>query len=176
MCITTSTNVCCTKLFTKKKADGLGNRQNFVDGRMKQSRLPKSRFLLKIRRDKIQKGICVCVCVHAFKLHVYASLCWYYSLTPCWEDWFTVNSLDLLTTFRMCLFRVFPLTVTNLIADFRDFPSLSMQELGYTSISSRPLASTPYQLINHHSPTIRLYTAWHTSRVAKWTTDKPKYL
>jgi hypothetical protein len=127
-----------------------------------------------------KESMCVCVCVRAraraYTLHVYASLCWYYSLTPCWEDWFTVNSLDFLTIFRRCLLRVFPLTITILIADFRDFPRLSMQSLGYTSIRSRPLASTSYQIINHHSPTIPLYKASHTSWVAKWATNKAKYI
>jgi hypothetical protein len=47
-------NKCVSRKIIYKEMDVLDNRQNFVDGRRKQSRLPKRRALLNIRRHKIQ--------------------------------------------------------------------------------------------------------------------------
>ena len=94
----------------KKRGDVLDNQQNLVDCRRKQCWLPKRGAILNIGRDKIQTILCVCVLV---RVRI--------RLTPRWEDWLTVISLDLFSIFRKCLLRVFPSTVTLLIADFLGF-------------------------------------------------------
>jgi len=100
-------------IYTKK--DNLDNRQNVVDCRMKHSQLPKSRFLLKIRRDRIQKGICVCACVYVTRVRITLLILQFDSMPR------RMIYCELSEQFRRCLLRVFPLTVTILIADFRDF-------------------------------------------------------
>jgi hypothetical protein len=153
------------KIICKKKTDVLDNRQSFVDGSRKHSRRPKRRALLKIRRDKIHKGLCVCVCVRV-RVRARARIRYTYTNhfvdTTLWlhakKTWFTVNSLDLLTIFRTCPLGVFPLTVTILTADFRDFPQCVDANSG-VYIDEFTTACCHSPSVNHHSPTIRLYTA-----------------
>lgn len=148
----------------KKGGDVLDNQQNLVDCRRKQCWLPKRRAILNIGRDKIQTILCVCAraCAYTFDSTLRRLIDCHISGLIQYIPEVPASSLSLDSNSPDCWFSWF-----SPVCWCRRWDTL-------TSISSLPLASTPYQLFNHHSPAIRLYTTWRTSSVAKWATNKPK--